>query len=401
MSPAGNQQRTLLRLLAALRPHWRRDAALPARIQALLARHRAFGARDRRLYRELIYTTLRHLPWIEPLLDAAPDEAIRRVAWLAAETPATKAFRAAFATGEPPAGDLAELLPAWFRAHCPAIFAGRELETQLRRAPLWLRLQTAAPQRVLDEFDARGWAWRRAAVLPGAFEVLSEADVTTSDAWRDGLVEVQDLGSQLILASVGVEPGTRWLDACAGAGGKTLQLARLAGARGEVHAFDIRPAALDELRQRAARASAGRGDCHLLDDNAPAPIRIRPRVPDETFDGVLVDAPCSGSGTWRRAPHLKWTTTEAQIDAAAARQRTLLGEFSARVKPGGRLVYATCSLSSRENETAIADFLAARPDFRPEPFANAFGYALRGAGLLLLPARHDTDGFFVASLRRV
>src|SRR5688572_13798923 len=108
MSVAANQQRTFLRLLAQLRPYWSNDAALPARIQSLFAAHREFGSRDRRLYRELIYTTLRHLPWIESLLETQPDEAVRRVAWLAAELPATKAFRAAFATGAPLNGDKSE-----------------------------------------------------------------------------------------------------------------------------------------------------------------------------------------------------------------------------------------------------------------------------------------------------
>ncbi|MGH7947555.1 MAG: hypothetical protein ACREF9_21490, partial [Opitutaceae bacterium] len=105
MSIAANQQRTFLRLIARLRPHWRRDAALPARIQSLLGAHREFGSRDRRLYRELIYTTLRHLPWIEPLLDRDPDEAVRLVAWLAADLPATSSFRLAFAVGARPAGN--------------------------------------------------------------------------------------------------------------------------------------------------------------------------------------------------------------------------------------------------------------------------------------------------------
>ncbi|MEO6245347.1 MAG: hypothetical protein ABIQ12_07915, partial [Opitutaceae bacterium] len=112
MSVAANQARTFLGLLHPLRGRWRTDRNLPAVIQTMLARERSFGSRDRRLYRELIYTTLRHLPWIEPLLDANPDEAVRRVAWLAAALPATAPFRAEFANGEPPAGDRAELLPA-------------------------------------------------------------------------------------------------------------------------------------------------------------------------------------------------------------------------------------------------------------------------------------------------
>jgi 16S rRNA (cytosine967-C5)-methyltransferase len=387
MSHTANQARTFLRLAAELRPHWRRDAALPARIQALLARERAFGARDRRLYRELIYTTLRYLPWIEPQLDANPDEAVRRIAWLAAEIPATKNFRAALATGAPPAGDKRELLPAWFQAECPELFAPPELDVQLRRAPLWLRLQTDQPQAVFDEFAALGWSWRAAEILPRAVQLLNEVDVTKSDAFRAGRIEVQDLGSQLILESIGLEPGGAWLDACAGAGGKTLQLAQLLGPGGRIDAHDVRRAALEELQKRAARAGVQN-------------IRLIAGPITASYDGVLVDAPCSGSGTWRRAPHLKWITTPETIARAAEKQAALLHAFRAHVRPGGRLVYATCSLASRENEAVVADFLAAHPDFSPAPFASDFGALARGAGRLILPGLHDSDGFFVASLRR-
>lgn len=387
MSIAANQQRTLLRLLAQLRPQWRRDPALPARIQSLLATNRSFGSRDRRLYRELIYTTLRYLPWIEPSLDAQPDEAVRRIAWLAADLPATKLFRAAFATGEPPAGDKAELLPAWFHEHCPDIFSGPELDAQLRRAPLWLRLQTDDTATVAREYAQRSWRWQASSVLPAAWQLLDEADVTQSQSYQRGLVEVQDLGSQLLLEAIGVEPGTRWLDACAGAGGKTLQLARLLGANGQVDAHDIRPAALEELRTRAARSHAR----NVQTVTVPAAGE---------YDGVLVDAPCSGSGTWRRSPHLKWTTTPVVVMERAALQKKLLAQFATCVRPGGRLVYATCSLSQHENEDVVAAFLAEHAEFEPAAFAHTFGATPRGAGLLILPALHDTDGFFVASLRR-
>lgn len=409
MSVAANQQRTFLKLLAELRPHWRRDAALPARIQALLARHREFGSRDRRLYRELVYTTLRYLPWIEPFLDGDGGEAVRRVAWLAADIPATRAFRADFATGAPPAGEKAELLPAWFRPHCPEIFAGEELAAQLRRAPLWLRWQTSDVSRVTREFEARGWPWRQSSVLASAAELFADADITTTEAWQQGQVEVQDLGSQLLLETIGIQPGERWLDACAGAGGKTLQLAVLL-AGGHIDAHDIRRAALDELRTRAGRA---RHVCHLSSEQAAGagmgpgdgPRRTILRVLRSAevageYDGVLVDAPCSGSGTWRRAPHLKWVTPEAAVQRAAATQERLLDQFAAHVRPGGRLVYATCSLSSRENEEVVAAFLAAHPAFHAEPFGRTFDAVTRGPGLLILPAKYDTDGFFVASLRR-
>lgn len=396
MSVAANQGRTLLGLLAALRPHWRRDPALPARIQSLLARRREFGSRDRRLYRELVYTTLRHLPWIEPLLDADPPEALRRIAWLAADLPATRAFRAAFATGEPPAGDCAELLPGWFHAHCPEIFAGAELAAQLRRAPLWLRVRLPAANAVAAELRERGWEFSPSPVLPSAWRLLAEADVTTTDSWRRGAVEVQDLGSQLILEAAGIEPGKCWLDACAGAGGKTLQLADLLGPAGAIDAHDVRPDALAELERRAQRSSTAA---------AEAIPRARIRIVETpasgaAYDGVLVDAPCSGSGTWRRAPHLKWTITPEQIERAAGEQQRLLAQLAAFVAAGGRLVYATCSLSARENEDVVARFLADHPEFAPEPVVQTFPAERRGAGHLILPGRHDSDGFFVAVLRR-
>lgn len=388
MSFAANQARTFLRLLAPIRARWRTDQALPALIQRSLSAERSFGSRDRRLYRELIYTAIRYLPWLDPHLDAQPDEAIRRLAWLCAEIPATRAFREAFATGEPPAGDKAELFPAWFREHCPELFTPAELDAQLRRAPLWLRLQTDDMDMVRSEFESREWRSRRSPLLPSALEIRDEADVTKTDAWQLGRVEVQDLGSQLLLETIGIAPGGKWLDACAGAGGKSLQLALLLGHKGKIDAHDIRPAALAELRDRAERASIH--NIHTLAPLAP--------LASAAYDGVLVDAPCSGSGTWRRSPHLKWTTTPALIAERGRLQGELLARFSAAVRPGGRLVYATCSLSSQENEQVVARFLAAHPEFKPAPFARTFSALERGPGLLILPSRHDTDGFYVACL---
>ncbi len=384
---ADRQAQHFLRLCAALRPHWRSDRNLPVRLQRLLAANPGFGARDRRLYRELVFTVLRHLPWIEPQLDGQMAEVVRVTAWLAAETRDTSAFRAALATGMPPAGNPAELLPTWFREHCPAAFAPAELAALNRRAPLWLRFQTDAPGKILAEFAGFGWKLFLSPVLPGALRLDTEADVTKTEAFRAGQIEVQDLGSQLVLAAAPIAPGGRWFDACAGAGGKTLQLARLLGPDGQVDAHDIRPAALTELQTRAARAGL-------------ANIRVVARPAPDGYDGVLVDAPCSGSGTWRRAPHLKWSTTPADITAHAAQQLVLLREFASSVRPGGLLIYATCSLSRMENEHVVTAFLAAAPSFAPAPLQERFGFPDDGLALTVLPARHDTDGFFVAAFRR-
>ncbi|HWA09328.1 MAG TPA: RsmB/NOP family class I SAM-dependent RNA methyltransferase [Opitutaceae bacterium] len=401
MSLAAGQQRTFLRLLLQLRPHWRNDLALPARIQALLARNRSFGSSDRRLYRELIYTTLRYLPWIEPLMDGEPERAVRAAAWLAADLPPVRRLRAALLPDWPPCpptvteraaflGATAGVLPEWFRAHCPEAFQPEETDALLARAPLWLRLQgeeIGNIAKVAAEFDARGWSWQRSEVVSSAFRLPADADATKTDAYREGRIEVQDLGSQLVLESIGIEPGGRWLDACAGAGGKSLQLATLLGVDGHVDAHDVRAEALAELARRAERGRFRN-------------ITPLTTPPSGDYDGVLVDAPCSGSGTWRRAPHLKWTTTPGQIEEQGRRQLALLGKFGAHVRPGGRLVYATCSLSRRENQEVAAAFLATQPDFAPEPLGRTFGFSSRRGELTVLPARHETDGFFVASFRR-
>ena len=255
------------------------------------------------------------------------------------------------------------------------------------RAPLWLRIKKNALETVTAEFDQLGWRWQSSDVLPTALQVLDEVDVTSSRSFESGRVEVQDLGSQLLLESAGVAPATRWLDACAGAGGKTLQLAELLGDKGQVDAFDVRRAALAELELRARRAGS-------------KSIKILPAVPTQDYDGVLVDAPCTGSGTWRRAPHLKWTTTIPQITDAALMQRTLLEQFSERVRLGGQLLYATCSLNHSENEHVVTHFLNTHRDFALEPPYNTFGGHVSTAGLAFLPALHNTDGFFIARLRR-
>jgi 16S rRNA (cytosine967-C5)-methyltransferase len=403
MSLVGSQQKIFLRLLAVLRPHWHTDPSLPLRIQQEFAANRSFGSRDRKLYRELIYTTLRYLPWIEPLLDTDPARAVATVAWLAADLPATRTFRAGTCGTWPACPrsvaaraahlglDPALLLPAWLPRHCPAAGVAPDFDALHARAAVWLRLQTPDPAPVLAEFAALGWPTRPSPALPGAVELLAEADITKTQAFTSGLVEVQDLGSQLILASAAIAPGGRWLDACAGAGGKTLQLATLLGPAGHIDAFDIRPAALKELQIRAQRARL-------------TTIALLSAPPTALYDGVLVDAPCTGTGTWRRAPHLKWTTTPAQVTAAAAQQLALLTHYAALVRPGGQLIYATCSLSRFENEAVVTDFLAANPAFKPEPpaAARAFGFTPDPAtgGLTLLPAKHNTDGFFVATLRR-
>jgi 16S rRNA (cytosine967-C5)-methyltransferase len=416
-----NQRRNLLRLLADLRPHWRRDRDLPARIRELFSKHRGWGSRDRRLYRELLFTTLRYLDWIEPQLDFDEDRAVAAIAWLAADTPATCDFRRTLLVGWPACpdrtsaraavlqehlaipGPLPTPMPEWFRGHCPEAFEPEQVDAMLSRAAIWLRLQTTDPGTVLEEFAGLGWEAQVSRVLPDAVRLPPDSPVQSTRAYQDGQVEIQDLGSQLVLEAVGIEPGSRCLDACAGAGGKTLQLARLAGRTGQLEAHDVRSRALAELRDRARRAglSIGKdGESASSGTTDAAPVTIVD-APNGGYDLVLVDAPCSGSGTWRRAPHLKCSTTPASIEAASLEQAGLLSRFAEFVRPGGRLVYATCSLSRFENSEVVLKFLEEHPEFVPVPPARDFGFLSGPAkGLTILPAAHDTDGFYVNVLSR-
>ena len=404
---AANQQRLFLAFLAELRPHVRRDSSLPRRIKEIFARNRAIGSRDRKLYRELIYTYLRYLPWIDPILDSDPRAAAKIIAWLAPELKPTSPYRAAHCGDWPPVpATLAEkaallttlnpqlstlsvtpaaLLPVWFRSYCPAAFESPHLDALNSRANVWVRIQCNDRNLVLDEFRAQNWSFTIPADFPDAVCLPPNAEVASSDAYRRGFVEIQDLGSQMVLAHAPITPNGRWLDACAGAGGKTLQLARLLGESGQVDATDIRPEILEELRERAKRARL-------------ANVRIT-NIPADAYDGVLVDAPCSGSGTWRRQPHLKWYVQPETIAAFARTQLEILTANAPRVKPGGLLIYATCSLSHHENHDVTAAFLSAHPQFKAEAPVKNHGGTYDGLGTTLLPGTLNTDGFYVALLR--
>ena len=388
-------------LLHSLAPAARREENFPAFLQHRLGRDRRFGSRDRRLYRALAYAAVRHLAWIE----AAPAPARPLIAlWLGADEPSLVSLRDELLGDWPalpgaPADQAAllnsrfglslgvdQLFPDWLSIQAPAI-AGPARDRLLTRSPLWLRLQTEDPQPVFAWLTAEGIPFSRHPLLPDAVALLIETDVARSALHEAGAFEIQDIGSQLILALARPQSGTRWLDACAGAGGKSLQLGRLLGHTGNVEATDIRPAALSELRIRAARAGL-----------ANVTVLAAPPARDRRYDAVLVDAPCSGSGTWRRSPHLRWQTTAADLLRQHQRQLAILSANAAHVSPGGRLVYATCSLARIENEGTVAAFLAAHPQFHVVPPADALGCAVNEYGTAILPANHDGDAFFVSLL---
>jgi len=215
-------------------------------------------------------------------------------------------------------------------------------------------------------------------------------------AFKNGCFEFQDEGSQLISIIAGPEPGMLVIDACAGAGGKTLHLAELMKDTGEILAVDIERRRLAELGSRAGRAGI-----HCIRTKMPAEVHQEEYA--RRADLVLVDAPCTGVGTIRRNPWRKWSVTEALVQQQAEEQLKILETNSELVRPDGRLVYATCSLFRKENEHVITAFLNSHKDFvveNPGSRLRELHIPDGGPMLKLLPHLHDTDGFFIAVMRR-
>jgi 16S rRNA (cytosine967-C5)-methyltransferase len=235
--------------------------------------------------------------------------------------------------------------------------------------------------------------------------LLSPAGLTTnkrfnmqaSATFKDGWFEMQDEGSQLISLLLNVKPGMIIIDGCAGAGGKTLHIADMLHDEGKLFAFDISAVRLKELESRANRAGLRCVTTIPPDDMNPTDFA-------ERADVVLVDAPCTGVGTIRRNPWLKWAVTESSVNDYAEKQRTIISSHARYVKPSGTLAYATCSLFRPENEEIVEQFLSSHTDFvliDERTRAEIFGLSSSTSFFSLYPHRHNTDGFFIALMQRL
>jgi len=298
-------------------------------------------------------------------------------------------------------------LPAWALPGLAARFGERLAEEAAAlegTAPLDLRANRLRGDReaALAALRAEGLAPEPMPFAPDGLRLPHRAPIAASPAYLQGLVEVQDEGSQLIAALVGARPGMRVVDFCAGAAGKTLAMAADMQNQGRITACDVSAPRLEGATKRLRRAGVHNAETHLL---APGDRFVKRRA--GSFDRVLVDAPCTGTGTWRRNPDARSRTTAEDLAELLAKQGEILVISAQLVKPGGRLVYATCSLLPEEDDVQVNRLLEARPEFRPVPLAQAWAEAgLPGAPpcpgpfLLLSPAAHGTDGFFCAVLER-
>jgi 16S rRNA (cytosine967-C5)-methyltransferase len=295
--------------------------------------------------------------------------------------PLDDAERAAIAATPGPAPSFVDgEYPAWLEEELHRSFGARLLEEMRAfqaRAPVDLRVNRlkAGRDEVLAQLNADGIECAPLDDLPDAIRCAPGAALTSHPLYLSGAFEIQDAAAQTAVALCDARPGMRVLDLAAGAGGKSLALAAAMQNKGEIVACDIREDALAELDRRARRAGAGIIRSHLLG-----------RPPEGPFDLVLLDVPCSGSGTWRRQPELKWGLTPERLAQWAALQDRLLNQAAGL---GARLVYATCSVLMRENQDRVGAFLAAHPAF-----------ARIGPDFHASPATTGTDGFYAARLHR-
>tara|TARA_B100000900_G_scaffold416199_1_gene449960 strand:+ start:5165 stop:6439 length:1275 start_codon:yes stop_codon:yes gene_type:complete len=402
---SANQRRILFELIQAIPALQNLGKNFPRNLNQYFRDRSQFGSRDRRLYRELIYTYLRYQPWLEALADSA-NEFMDTLISLATSTPdiaklcSTTDPSSPFESSETARhriigrsdNELSSLIPSWFSRHLFRELDIDDLLALFSRPPLWIRVQKGDRESIATHLSAGlPQSAQRPVVhetVPDAIHCPPDFPVQNFDDYKRGNIEIQDISSQILLHLIDPKPTGDWVDTCAGAGGKSLQLAQLLGSKGRVFAYDTRPRALDELIQRSKRAGF-----HNISVVRQLPTGKR-------FNGVLVDAPCSGSGTWRRHPYLMRQTNEKEIMDAAEKQFALLSQYAAFVKPNGQLVYCTCSLSRFENQEVARRFLENHSEFQHNRMASKFGLSENGHGVTVFPKDFNGDGLYVASFKR-
>lgn len=298
-------------------------------------------------------------------------------------------------------------IPAWLEDPLTIVLGDsveRELAALMGEAPVDLRVNPlkASRRQVMAQLAARGIAASPTPFAPLGIRLDARVNLGNTPLLREGLVEPQDEASQIATLLVEAQPGDSVLDYCAGAGGKTLALAAAMQNRGRLVATDTSRQRLSRAAPRLARAGVTCVERHVL----PAGDASWPGAPQAWFEKVLVDAPCSGTGTWRRNPAQRWRLSGQDVAERENLQADILDRAACLVAPGGRLVYAVCSLLGSEGEGQVRAFLQRRPDFEVLPVREIWPRVLDGACpasdayLRLLPGRHGTDGFFTAVMRR-
>jgi 16S rRNA (cytosine967-C5)-methyltransferase len=391
------------------------DAALSAFFRA----HPKIGQRDRALIADTAYAALRRRRLLERLVMPASPRRMVLASWtlllgasLRELEPWLRGDEAQWLAGvkrEAAAGQPFEVqceLPDWVIDRLRPRFDGPALlelaRGLLQPAPLDLRVNSlkATREAVAKRLEESGMRAVPTPYSPDGLRLEGRPAINRHPVFLEGCVEVQDEGSQLLGHLVAPKRGEMVVDFCAGAGGKTLALGALMRSTGRLYAFDISPKRLAGLKPRLARS--GLSNVHPQRIEGANDARVK-RLAGK-IDRVLVDAPCSGLGTLRRNPDMKWRQTAEGVRELARKQESLLAAASRLVKPGGRLVYATCSILEEENRGIAEGFLSAHADFRMIPAREILEKERIGLDMgdcfELWPHRHGTDGFFAAVFER-
>ena len=397
--------------------------------------HRFAGSKDRAAIGNLVYDVLRCKASLAFLMQEESPRALTLAAavhqWGECSESLTALFQTDKFAPEPlseqerqqlsqPIAEGLKTAPLWVQANLPEWcepkfkeqFADQLIEegrAMARRAPLDLRVNTLKTNKDKLAKALQRYAATPTNLAPNALRIAPSTgakkapNIEAEAAHGKGWFEVQDEGSQIACQLTGVQPGDQVLDLCAGAGGKTLALSAMAENKGQIHAYDNDKQRLRPIFERLKRAGCRNVQTHEA-GNETALSAL-----EHSMDVVLVDAPCTGSGTWRRHPDAKWRLSEQALQQRKEEQAKVLSEAVKYLKPKGRLVYVTCSLLREENEHQISALLEKTPSLSALPFAKAWqhsghGIELHSANghetyLTLSPARHETDGFFIAILQ--
>ncbi|HRF30035.1 MAG TPA: RsmB/NOP family class I SAM-dependent RNA methyltransferase [Azonexus sp.] len=395
------------------------DHPADAVVSRYFREHRQLGHADRAFVAETVFAVLRRGRSIEARCAGQLSDRRRLLATLAIVrgwsqrelAPVLKASEEEWlaAAKAVPEADLPPAvrcdLPDWLYARLEQQFGADEVLALSRAmnqsAPLDLRVNTLKGDRdtLLAKLAADDIAASPGALSPLAVRLRDKPALAKHPLFLEGAFEVQDEGSQLLGFLLEPKRGEMVVDFCAGAGGKTLLLGALMRNTGRLYAFDVSDKRLANLKPRLARS--GLSNVHPARIEHERDQKIK-RLAGKA-DRVLVDAPCSGLGTLRRNPDLKWRQDEKSVAELTVKQAAILAAAATLVRPGGRLVYATCSLLSAENDEIVAAFLEKHPDFSLLPASAVLGkqgIACEGDVLRLLPHKHNTDGFFAAAMER-
>jgi len=395
------------------------DHPADAVVSRYFREHRQLGHADRAFVAETVFAVLRRGRSIEARCAGQLSDRRRLLATLAIVrgwsqrelAPVLKASEEEWlaAAKAVPEADLPPAvrcdLPDWLYARLEQQFGADEVLALSRAmnqsAPLDLRVNTLKGDRdtLLAKLAADDIAASPGALSPLAVRLRDKPALAKHPLFLEGAFEVQDEGSQLLGFLLEPKRGEMVVDFCAGAGGKTLLLGALMRNTGRLYAFDVSDKRLANLKPRLARS--GLSNVHPARIEHERDQKVK-RLAGKA-DRVLVDAPCSGLGTLRRNPDLKWRQDETSVAELTVKQAAILDAAATLVRPGGRLVYATCSLLSAENDEIVAAFLEKHPDFSLLPASAVLGkqgIACEGDVLRLLPHKHNTDGFFAAAMER-